>query len=115
MNARLRRKLRKDWPLASVGFGARQSPTLKQRLGRDIVDHLPISKFLFDQLRIEVRAYFLKWQYRLIPLRRRNVAKLRKKRGIFANIGCGPQILSGYINLDLFQAMTTFSLGTADG
>lgn len=35
-------------------------PTLKQRIGKIIIQSLPISKELFDQLRLEINATYLR-------------------------------------------------------
>jgi predicted SAM-dependent methyltransferase len=75
--------------------------TVKQRIGRWLSPHLPVTQAMFDQLRFEANAWLVKGQNRLQPGRRRALARLRALRGVLVNVACGPQILDGFVNVDL--------------
>jgi predicted SAM-dependent methyltransferase len=75
--------------------------TAKQRFGRWLMPRLPITRFLFDQLRFEANAVLVKSQNAVLPSRRRIVRELRSQRGLLVNVACGPQILDGFVNMDL--------------
>jgi predicted SAM-dependent methyltransferase len=78
--------------------------TVKQRLGRWVFPRLPITRFLFDQLRFEANGFLVRVENRTLPWRRRQLADLRRQRELLLNVACGPQILEGFINLDLLPA-----------
>lgn len=78
--------------------------TAKQRIGKFIFRHLPITRFLFDQLRVEVNGRWATLENAIFPSRRRLLADLRCRKGHLVNVGCGPQILDGFVNVDLFRA-----------
>ena len=80
------------------------APTLKVRVGRWLYPRLPITRFLFEQLRIEGRAVCVASQNRLLPSRRARLRRLRQDREVWVNVACGPQILDGFVNLDLLPA-----------
>jgi predicted SAM-dependent methyltransferase len=87
--------------------GSAQEPvalTLKQRAGRWLFPRLPITRFLFDQLRLEANAAATGVQNRLRPSRRRALQRLRELRDVWVNVACGPEILDGFVNLDLLPA-----------
>jgi predicted SAM-dependent methyltransferase len=75
--------------------------TVKQRIGRWLSPHLPVTQAMFDQLRFEANAWLVKGQNRVQPGRRRALARLRALRGVLVNVACGPQILDGFVNVDL--------------
>lgn len=77
------------------------SPTLKQRCGRALFANLPITRFLFDQLRFEANAWLVRWQNAVLPVRRRRLRQIRAMRHVLVNVACGPQILDGFLNLEL--------------
>jgi predicted SAM-dependent methyltransferase len=77
------------------------SPTIKQRIGRVIFPRLPITRFLFDQLRFEANAWIVRGQNALLPGRRRRLRQIRAMRHLLVNVACGPQILEGFINVEL--------------
>ena len=80
------------------------SRTFKQRIGGWVFAHLPITRFLFDQLRFEVNGFRVRFENGLLPWRRQRVAALRRQRDLLVNVACGPQILDGFLNLDLLPA-----------
>ena len=51
--------------------------TLKQRFGQWLFAHMPITRFLFDQLRVEANAGLAWLANGLFPWRRRRLAALR--------------------------------------
>jgi len=75
---------------------------MKQRVGKTLRDHLPVSRFLQDQIRLEMNACFVRCKYSLLPWRWHSLSKVRSRKDIHANVACGPFVLSGFINLDLF-------------
>jgi predicted SAM-dependent methyltransferase len=77
------------------------SVTLKQRCGRALFANLPITRFLFDQLRFEANAWLVRSQNAVLPARRRRLRQIRAMRHVLVNVACGPQILDGFLNLEL--------------
>ena len=75
--------------------------TVKQQIGRRLFAHLPVTRPMFDQLRFEANAWLVKGQNHVQPGRRRALARLRALRGVLVNVACGPQILDGFVNVDL--------------
>jgi predicted SAM-dependent methyltransferase len=75
--------------------------TLKQRAGRVIFPRLPVTRFLFDQLRFEVNGWLVRSQYALLPSPRARLRKVRAGRELLINVACGPQVLDGFLNVDL--------------
>ena len=75
--------------------------TLKQRFGRWLFAHLPITRFLFDQLRFEVNAWLVRVQNAVLPGRRRRLNQIAEMRHVLVNVACGPQILDSFINVEL--------------
>ncbi len=76
--------------------------TPKQHLGRWLFPRLPITRFLFDQIRVELNVLLVRLGNIAVPSRRRLLKKIRQGRDLRANVGCGPFTLSGFVNLDLF-------------
>lgn len=76
-------------------------PTMKQRVGGLMFPRLPITRFLFDQLRFEANAWIVACENALSPSRRRVLRALRSQRHLLVNVACGPQVLDGFINLEL--------------
>ena len=74
----------------------------KQRIGRLIFSHLPITRFLFDQLRLELNVSIMGIVNILGPAQRRTLSRLRRAQGVLVNVACGPNALVGFVNLDLF-------------
>jgi len=79
-----------------------RSLTLKQRLGAWLFPRMPITRFLFDQLRTEINCGKVRLENGVLPSRRRNLKRIRQTREIRANIACGPHPLPGFLNLDLY-------------
>jgi predicted SAM-dependent methyltransferase len=75
--------------------------TLKQRFGRWLFAHLPITRFLFDQLRAEANARLVGLQNTVLPGRRHRLRQIRAMRHALVNVACGPQILEGFVNVEL--------------
>lgn len=78
--------------------------TVKQRLGKVVFRHLPCTRFLFDQLRVELNGKWSKFENSVYPWRRRRLTKLRCQSGHLVNVACGPQVLADFVNVDLFCA-----------
>ena len=78
--------------------------TLKQRVGQRLFPHLPITRFLFDILRDEVGTFIVGAQNACLPARRRRLSRLRGERDLYVNVAGGPQVLAGFVTLDLHPA-----------
>ena len=76
--------------------------TLKQRLGKWLYPRLPISRSLFDLLRGESNSFLTKVQNAVLPWRRARLRKIRAGTHLRVNVACGPHVLPGFVNLDLF-------------
>lgn len=77
--------------------------SLKQRLGGWLIPRLPLSRHLFDKLRLELNARRVSWRCRWHPSHRRTLRRLRGQSDLLVNLGCGPfGMPEGWINLDLF-------------
>ena len=81
---------------------AGNSRSLKQRVGAAIISRLPITRYLFDQIRLEMNAVSAAVGNRVIPSRSGLLRTLRRGNGHYANIACGPFTLNGFVNLDLY-------------
>lgn len=77
--------------------------TAKQRLGAFLFPRMPITRFLFEQLRTEMNCGKVRLQNLLLPSRRRTLRQIRQMREMHANIACGPRPLKGFLNLDLHR------------
>jgi predicted SAM-dependent methyltransferase len=86
---------------AADATDARQALTLKQRAGRLLFPRLPITRFLFDILRDETAAWWVRAKNAWLPWRVRRLRVLREKHEVYVNVACGPQVLADYVNLDL--------------
>src|ERR1035438_10502568 len=75
--------------------------TLKQRIGNWVFPRMPITRFLFEQIRIELNSCSVRLGNVLLPWRRRHVKLLRTLRDVRVNVAAGPFPLRGFINLDL--------------
>lgn len=83
--------------------------TLKQRLGKLVFRHLPVSRHVFDHFRLELNACYVRMAHCLNPYYRARVQKLKKARDLLVNLGCGPYgKAEGWINLDLSQVQHVY-------
>ncbi|MBE0541135.1 MAG: methyltransferase domain-containing protein [Verrucomicrobia bacterium] len=78
--------------------------TLKQQIGKWLFAHLPITRFLFDQIRLELNALLVWLLNHFSPKQRARLRRIRNGDGLRVNVACGPHIEPGCINLDLFAA-----------
>src|SRR5947209_46785 len=78
------------------------SLTLKQRVGVWVFDGSPITRFLIEQLRVELRAAVVSLENRFSPRKRALLSRVRAERCISANVACGPFVVDGFVNLDLY-------------
>ena len=76
--------------------------TVKQRVGKWLFAHMPITRFLFDQIRIEVNALSVWFANRVSPRQRSKLHRIRNADTLYVNVACGPHVIPGFINLDLF-------------
>jgi len=56
---------------------------------------------MFDQLRFEANSWLVKGQNLVLPGRRKVLARVQALRGALVNVACGPQVLDGFVNVDL--------------
>ena len=77
------------------------SYTLKQRVGRLIFPRLPVSRFLFDLLRVECHAWLVRAKYVCVPQYRARLRRIARERHQYVNVACGGQVLDGFLNIDL--------------
>jgi predicted SAM-dependent methyltransferase len=75
--------------------------TLKQRLGQMVFPRLPVTRFLFDILRDEATACVVRAKNAWLPWRRTRLRGVCEMRDAYVNVACGPQVLAGFVNLDL--------------
>ena len=78
--------------------------TIKQRIGRKLFANMPITRFLFDQLRVEANAAIAWVETSTMPRVRRRLKDIKSARGLLVNVACGPQAVDGFLNIDLFPA-----------
>jgi predicted SAM-dependent methyltransferase len=79
-----------------------KSKTIKQRIGAWLIPKLPISRHVFNHIRLEYNAWLIRTRNKLHPGIRIQIHQLRQKRHLLVNIGCGPFGKSNWVNLDLF-------------
>jgi len=83
--------------------------TFKQRAGKYIFNHLPVSRHVFDHFRLELNAIWVRLLHKISPLYIHKVSRLKKQKGLLVNIGCGPfGKEKGWINLDLFRIKNVY-------
>jgi predicted SAM-dependent methyltransferase len=75
--------------------------TAKQQFGQWLFARLPITRFLFDQLRFEANGWLVAAQNCFLPSRRRVLRQIRMGRDLLVNTACGAQVLEGFVNLDV--------------
>ena len=76
--------------------------TVKQRVGQVVFRHMPVTRFLFDQIRREANARAVRIGNVVLPWRRSRIRRLRRERDVLVNVACGPFLLPGFVNLDVF-------------
>lgn len=76
--------------------------SVKQRLGRWLIPRLPVTRFTFDLLRLELNRLRVNVGWALSPARRYQLRRLRSLRGVYANVASAGYLLDGFIHLDLF-------------
>jgi len=78
--------------------------SLKQKIGRLVFRSLPVSRHVFDHVRLEMNAMWVRLAHTIHPRYKARVARLKATRSLLVNVGCGPYGKSdGWINLDLHQ------------
>ncbi len=77
-------------------------PTLKQRLGAWLIPQLPVSRHVFNHMRLELNASRVRTLHQLHPGFRAKTRHLQQERNLLVNIGCGPFGKPSWVNLDLF-------------
>lgn len=83
--------------------------TIKQHIGKIIFKNLPFSRHVFDHLRLELNAIYVRVMHKISPIYLVKVARLKRKNNLLVNIGCGPYGLpTGWVNLDLFKIRNVY-------
>jgi len=75
----------------------------RQCIGDMLRRVLPVSAHVFAHMRLELDGLLARAKNRLLPSDRRKMRELAGRRGLLANIGCGPFGVSGWVNLDLYS------------
>ena len=78
--------------------------TLKQRIGKWLFARLPITRFLIEQIRVELQVAEVYAGSKLLLPRRVQLQRLKSATELRVNVACGPHILDGFVNLDLFPS-----------
>jgi predicted SAM-dependent methyltransferase len=77
--------------------------TLKQRIGKILIPRLPVTRHVFNHVRAELNAIYVRFLHRVSPFYRNKIKALKSRKELLVNLGCGPYGLpDGWINLDLF-------------
>lgn len=76
---------------------------MKQALGRLIIPRLPVRRVVFKHLRWELNARWIRVLNGLSLRHFLRIRRLRRRRGLSVNIGCGPFGIGGWVNLDLMK------------
>jgi predicted SAM-dependent methyltransferase len=77
--------------------------TTKQRIGDWLVDRLGINPQFFRALWLEIRAAWIRLRGYVEPVQILRLRVLRHRKGVLANVGCGPTGREGWVNIDLFK------------
>lgn len=78
--------------------------TVKQQIGQLVFRSLPVSRHVFDHVRLELNAVWVRVAHRVHPVYLARLRRLRKQKSLLVNVGCGPfGKAEGWINLDLHQ------------
>lgn len=75
--------------------------TARQRFGRWMFHRMPITRFLFEQLRLELNSCLVRSGNVLLPWRLQRIRSLRRLHNVRVNVASGPFPLKEFINLDL--------------
>jgi predicted SAM-dependent methyltransferase len=75
--------------------------TIKQQLGKWLFPRLPVTRFFFDLVRVELNAVVMDIENAILPWRRLRLRRIRQGHGLRVNVACGPHILPGFVNIDL--------------
>lgn len=78
--------------------------SLKQVIGAYVIPRLPISRHVFDHIRLELNALRVTIRNKFNPAYRLKINHLTKQRNLLVNIGCGPFGKEEWINIDLFSS-----------
>lgn len=84
-------------------FGSMFLRKCKQRMGSILIKRLPVTRHVYNHLRSEFCASFVRWNFRLNPIDLVKRSKLRKMRGLSVNVGCGGSGKKNWVNFDLFM------------
>lgn len=77
--------------------------TIKQKIGKKLLNNLPFSIHVFNHIRLEVNAIWVRFLHKINPAYILKVKELKKQNNLLVNLGCGPYGKeNGWINLDLF-------------
>lgn len=80
--------------------------TVRQRFGEWLRRRLPLTRALFNDLRIEVNAARCKASYMLLPWRWNRLRAVQHAQEQLVNVACGPHVVDGFLNIDLLPCHT---------
>jgi predicted SAM-dependent methyltransferase len=98
-NEQVNKLIPNDEPL----LGSLALRRMKQRLGGFIFLHIPFSRHLFNHLRWEGRALWVRITNNLNPVYIYRVYKIRSGNDLSVNVACGASAKKGWVNLDLMK------------
>lgn len=102
MNSRMRNGS-SDNVNASPLFGSMKLRRAKQRLGKFVIPRLPITRHVFNHFRWELNALWVGLKNGLNPIFFYRINHIRSQNDLSVNVGCGPNIIKDWINLDLMN------------
>jgi predicted SAM-dependent methyltransferase len=76
---------------------------IKQRLGKLIIPRLPVTRHVFNHIRWELRAIWVRVNNKLNPLYILRKRKIRMGSELSVNVACGGSGKKGWVNLDLMN------------
>lgn len=83
--------------------------TVKQKVGKLVFRKLPFSRHVFDHIRLESNAIWVRTLHWVSPFYKKKVKRLFDRKKLLINVGCGPYGKeTGWINLDLFPIKNVY-------
>lgn len=76
--------------------------TIKQKIGQFVFKNMPVTRHVFDHIRLELNAIYVRIMHKINPCYINKVRHLQRQRNLLVNLGCGPYgLANGWVNLDL--------------
>ncbi len=84
-------------------LGSTHLRKMKQSFGKILIPRLPVTRHVFNHFRWEVNALWVGLNNALNPFAAMKINEIVKKDDLSVNIGCGPLIKEGWVNVDLMN------------